>query len=338
MNMLYIGDLWYGSTALWRYNAFEELHYKITKIDSTKPKNWLIRKIYNLYQKKYKRGIDLIGLNSKILAATRKNSFDIVWIDKGINISPKTLQKIKKQDSKVKLISFSPDDMFNPINQTTNYLDSLSYYDWIVTTKSHNIKEFELLGFENTIYVQKSFQPKIHKPIALSESEQKELATDVGFIGNFEQARFKSMLYLAEHNIKVHIKGKHWHSYIGYHKNLIIDAKDYNGTQYAKAINATKINLGFLHKGNRDKHTARSIEIPACGAFLLAERTNEHLSLFEEDVEAAFFDSDEELLKKITYYLSNDEKVKMIAKKGLERCLKSGYDNKSVFQKVLLHI
>ena len=109
----------------------------------------------------------------------------------------------------------------------------------------------------------------------------------------------------------------------------------YNGLEYSKVICATKINLGFLFKGNRDKQTTRSVEIPACGGFLLAERTSEHQALFKEGLEAEFFSSDEELKEKVLFYLSNESKRLSIAEAGHQRCLRDQYDNYHVFKKII---
>jgi spore maturation protein CgeB len=99
------------------------------------------------------------------------------------------------------------------------------------------------------------------------------------------------------------------------------------GVDYAKAINATKINLGFLRKIARDEHTTRSVEIPACRAFLLAERTGEHLDLFEEGVEAEFFDDVDEAARKIQRYLRDEQALHAVAEAGYRRCIDSGYSN-----------
>jgi spore maturation protein CgeB len=77
------------------------------------------------------------------------------------------------------------------------------------------------------------------------------------------------------------------------------------------------------------------MEIPACGGFMMAERTDEHLSLFEEGKEAVFFTSNEELLEKCKYYLQHDEQRKTIAEAGRKRCEISGYSNKEAIKRML---
>ena len=88
---------------------------------------------------------------------------------------------------------------------------------------------------------------------------------------------------------------------------------------------------------NRDLQTTRSIEIPACGGFLLAERTDEHLRLLKEGVEAEYFASDAEMLEKVRYYLTHENERARIAAAGLRRCLTGGYSNADRLTSILHH-
>jgi spore maturation protein CgeB len=79
----------------------------------------------------------------------------------------------------------------------------------------------------------------------------------------------------------------------------------------------------------------KSFEITACGGFLLAERTPEHLACFREDEEAVFFSDLEECRAKIQRYL-NDEPARIaIASAGQRRARSSAYDNDSMLRRLL---
>ena len=68
---------------------------------------------------------------------------------------------------------------------------------------------------------------------------------------------------------------------------------------------------------------------------MLGERTSEHLELFEEGVQAAFYSDREELLTKCRYYLERRQERLRIAKAGRQRCLDSGYSYREHVRAVL---
>jgi spore maturation protein CgeB len=78
-----------------------------------------------------------------------------------------------------------------------------------------------------------------------------------------------------------------------------------------------------------DETTTRTYEIPACGGFMLHERTDEVLELFEEGKEMACFGSIQELAEKINFYLAHPEERESIARAGYERCVPAySYDHR----------
>lgn len=280
---------------------------------------------------------DLAKVNKQIREKLDKKQYDIVWIDKGLTITPETLRFIKAKSPNTKIVSYSPDNMALRHNQSQQYLECVPLYDFFFTTKSYILNDMKRLGARRIYFVNNAFESRFHYPRILNDLEKNKLSADVCFIGAFEQERWKSIKYLVDHGICVTVcgAGKHWGKHLNYSPNLRLHLGGLFSDDYSKSITAAKINLCFLRKMNYDQQTTRTMEIPACGGFMLAERTEEHLALFKEDEEAVFFSSNEELLQKCCYYLSHESERKEIARRGYQRCIDSDYSNNGMIRRAI---
>jgi hypothetical protein len=91
----------------------------------------------------------------------------------------------------------------------------------------------------------------------------------------------------------------------------------------------------LLSKGNRDLHTTRSLEIPALGGLLCAERTSEHLDMYLEGQEALFWNNAEECAMLCHSMLTNESSRKSIAEFGRQRVMLNGHYNEKVLEGIL---
>ena len=279
---------------------------------------------------------DICGENKRIINKIAEKKYDLVWIEKGLTISAKTLRRIKKIFPDIRLINCTSDNMTMRHNQSQNFLDCIPLYDYHITTKSYIIDDLKKIGAKKIIFTRKSYEDTFHYPRIVTEEDKENLGGDVGFIGSWEKQRMESILYLSRNGIRVRVFGEgRWRECIGDNPNLMIDLKGLYDDDYPKSITCFKINLGFLRKINLDQQTDRTMEIPACEGFMLAERTKEHLELFEEGKEAEYFSSNEELLKKCQYYLKHEDERMAIAKAGRRRCIESGYSNVETLRTII---
>lgn len=331
MKILFVGDFSSYARARQRFLAMQDLGHLVkdlswvlleTELDlDYKPPLW------QRICRKLGYPIDVVGLNKKLIPTIIEFQPDLLWIEKANTIFPSIYQKIKLNFPKLKIVYYSEDDIYIRNNRSEYLKTSLPIFDIIYTTKLRNLKELPTLGAQKVVCIYQAYDRDFHKPISLSPEEQKLWGADVGFVGFFERDRAEQMLFLAQQGIKVRVWGFNWQAWRNKHPNLLVEARPVLNQDFVKVLNATRINLNFLRKVNRDRHTSRSLEIPACQRFMLAERTDEHLELFTEGKEAEFFDSREELLQKVQYYLTHETERESIAQAGRERCLTSGYSH-----------
>ena len=331
LRVLFVGDLSGDGRSKQRKRAMEELVQEVHALsyypDTTaNPEGKYIPLRERVL---WKLGFPLSKnpINKMLLAGVKSHLPDILWIEKGNSIFPRTIKWVKKIAPKCRIVSHSEDDMFAFHNRSWYYTWGLKFYDVVFTTKSFNCRPGELsaLGAKRIIYIDQAYDKYLHKPVCISEEDKLRFGSEVGFIGSYERERAESMLYLAENGVKVRVWGNRWERFYKLHPNLILEQRPLYGEEYVKGICSTRINLCFLRKANRDLHTSRTFEIPACRAFMIAERTDEHLRLFDEGREAVYFGSNEELLQKVYYYLEHGTERESIANAGWKRCLSSGY-------------
>lgn len=327
-SIVYVGSLSSGSTALHRMHALRDGGAAIYPIDTAPESAQSLEK--SIFMRIWRRAVgpvDLARANARIHKAFAQETPNILWIDKGLTISAGTLRWVRGKCPNCIIAGYSPDDMTNPGNQSRHFIAGLPEYDVYFTTKTYGVTELKTLGARRADFIGNSYDPSTHRPLAPSAEQRKQLGGSVGFIGQWERDRSASLCRLAGAGVPVRVWGLDWHKCQSQSDLLRLERRPLWGNDYALALCSFDINLCFLRKSNRDLQTTRTMEIPACGAFMLAERTDEHLALFEEGKEAEFFASDAELIDKAKYYIAHPAQRRVIAEAGRQRCLRSGYSN-----------
>ena len=323
--IMYIGPLNVGSTCKQRMNALQDLGCVITPFDTTPYLQFGMR-IERSMAHRLSFGRSISKLNNDLVKESRGKHYDFLLIDKGTWIYPETLLTMKNY-TKALLVHYTPDPAFL-LHRTRHFIHCVPHYDVMVTSKIWEVDQYRKHGARKTILLPQGYDPTIFKPWNVTTQEYGRLRSRICFVGHCEKYYHQLMRRLIKiyPNKDVAIWGQ-WqrHAIIFPSLRKAIRGNGIWGIDYAKALCCSEIGLGFLSKLIPETSTTRTFEIPACGTFLLAERTEEHLSFFKEGIEAEFFSSDEELLDKADYYLKHSTQRSQIASAGRRRCVECGY-------------
>ena len=262
-------------------------------------------------------------LNRDLLATVLRFRPDVVVIVKGAFVAPQTLGHIKEKTGAV-LVNYATDDPWNPRVNTPDLVRAIPYYDLYACTKRAIMPDVRAAGCPRVTFVPFGYKPSVHYPEKPATPEEHvRFDSDVVFIGTCDADRVAYLEALVKTlpDLCLHLYGGYWdrHPLLRrYYRGFAL------GRDYRLALGGAKIALNFVRRANRDGHVMRSFEIPACGGFMLAERTEEHLELLEEGKEAAYFGSPQELVDKVRYYLIRYQEREAIAWRGYLRVTRGG--------------
>jgi hypothetical protein len=253
---------------------------------------------------------------------------DLVWIEKGTMVFPRTLRAIR--DARKLLVYHNTDDWkaTTPLRRLhwRFLLRGLRLYDVHVTSNLHNVREFRELGLPHVHHMELAANPAIPAPEDVHLEPGAGLGGPVGFIGHWEPATEEAILHLLRGGVPVKVYGGGWERARARQEvAAAVQHRFVMGLDYARAIQSFDVNLGIVSKWNRNHTASRTFQIPAQGAFLLHERNEVVTRYFREGEEAEFFGSHGELLAKTRHYLAHPDERRRIAAAGRRRVLESGY-------------
>jgi spore maturation protein CgeB len=335
MRILFVGG---GSgTGLQRLLALQRVGHEVFPVDplSYLPANRLLSKWIN---ETGAWGISKL-VERRVLGVARGTgmSFDLVWVDSGYVIGSDLVRMLKRQFGLV--VSYNNDNPFARYgwNKWRQYRECIHLFD-LIAMRHMNIDQLKYWGAKAVLGICMTADEVIHKPVSLAAAELEFWSSDVCFVGNWMPERGPFMARLLQRGIPISIWGDRWHKAKEWRRlKPAWRGPGVHMEDYVKPLLAAKICLGLLSKDNCDLHTRRSVEIPAVRALLCAERTSEHLRMYEEGMEAMFWGDVDECASICAELLEDPERRKEIAGRGHERCIKNGYFNETMVNEVISH-
>lgn len=205
----------------------------------------------------------------------------------------------------VRRINFLTDDPWNPAHRAEWFFRALVAYDVIFTPRAGNIAELVAHGCRRVEYLPFGYSPQAHYPEAPRDpAEAARLASDVLFVGGADPDRLPYVQALLAAHVKVGLYGGGWERFPEVRalaRGILAPG------EVRRAVGAAKVNLCLVRRANRDGHSMRSYELPAMGACILAEDTDDHRRLFGDDgVAVLYFRSASEMLGRLTTLLADE--------------------------------
>jgi spore maturation protein CgeB len=263
-------------------------------------------------------------LNRALVEQAAAFSPDLILIGKGSCFAASTLRAVKAATGAT-LVNWATDDPFNRADSSRDLLESIPVYDLYVCTKRAVVPDVIAAGCACASYVRFGYKPEVHFPEpAANEDEKSKFSCDVMFAGGCDEDRapYFAALVRALPDVKLHLYGGYWdrvRELRSYARGFAV-ARDYR-----LAVAGAKIAANLVRRSNRDDHVMRTFEIPACGGFMLAERSATHSELFADGEEAAFFSSPEEFTAQVKSYLARDAAREQIAVAGRRAVMNGGH-------------
>lgn len=249
---------------------------------------------------------------------------DITLILKGDIIYTKTLKEIKKHNN-----TFLVNWCYDSVSRYPSIIEGCEHYDlfYIFEPADKDIME----SFDLKI----KFLPMAYDPRYYKVMNGDKKTYDISFVGGMIEKRKKILGKIISEfpNKKYGIWGKAWtwyNPFLQYEYKIKrrklgkrINNYKIKPNQVNRVYNDSKICLNIHHTQNKKGLNPRTFEILGAGGFQLVDYKEKLEEIFELGEELVAYTDKNDLLKKIDYYLDNEDERRKIAKKGHKKVIEN---------------
>ena len=278
---------------------------------------------------------DLHLINRIFIARARRSRPEIAIVTGGHRIKAESVVTLKRMDIRCVLWTIDAPRIFAPITAVA------PYYDHIFCQGTEAIELLEAAGIHGARWLPMACDPEFHHPVPCSEEDKKRYGSDVVFVGSYYPVRAALFERLVGFDLAIwgpgwdalppssplrkHLRGRHTRP-----------------EEWLKIYSASKIVLSTHYQDPEGRFpvyqaSPRVFEILACGAFQLCDDQYDVFRLFQDGRDLVRFTDAEDLVNKVTYYLSQDRERRKIATQGRQTVL-SHHTYRHRIREVLRHI
>lgn len=262
------------------------------------------------------------SINAQLRKVVEEKKPGVVWIFKGMEIWPQTLEWMR--DRGIKLVNYNPDNpfIFTGSGSGNRYVtDSIRLFDIHFTYNLEVKKRLEEEYYMRTALLPFGFD--LSDELFEKYSGEPEILRTC-FIGNPDDQRVRVIMELAAGGLEIDLYGNDWEKFAR-HPLLKVFPPVY-GNDFWQTIRRYRVQLNLMRIHNEDSHNMRSFEVPGIGGIMLAPDTTEHRMFFTDKAEAFLFADTSDCLARARAILAlgkeDADKVRDAARK---RSVSSGY-------------
>lgn len=305
--------------------ALRELGHEVVEFPM---KPYFSKSLFGRMQDRFMIGPAIDQVNADLLKAVADAQPDMVLCYRALPLKPRTIHELTSNRLNNRLVvCYNNDNAFGDLGGKAYwrlFKKAIPEYDLHLVYRDSDVPHLGQ-GVASHI-LHPHYLPWLHR--CLPKEEVVQWQSDVCFLGHFEPDRRQNELNFLMNNlpVKYRLHGSFWAENSQGMAWQGMDTSELQGEDYVRALNGSKIALVFFSTWNKDTFTRRVFEIPVCGTMMLSQRTDTMQTLYQEDKEAVYYSSADELVDKARYYLEHDTPRNAIIEAARKRCEDSGYD------------